>query len=44
MKRAAYDLALLAKELGAPKIVLGGHDWYFALILPCRDHSLTHAL
>ncbi|KAF1833544.1 alpha/beta-hydrolase [Decorospora gaudefroyi] len=27
LKRAADDIAALAKELGAPKIVLGGHDW-----------------
>jgi pimeloyl-ACP methyl ester carboxylesterase len=28
MKRAADDIAELARQLGAPKIVLGGHDWY----------------
>jgi soluble epoxide hydrolase/lipid-phosphate phosphatase len=27
MKRAADDIAALAKELDAPQIVLGGHDW-----------------
>jgi len=27
LKRASDDIAALAKELGAPKIVLGGHDW-----------------
>ncbi|OCK75699.1 alpha/beta-hydrolase [Lepidopterella palustris CBS 459.81] len=26
-KRAADDIAELARQLGAPKIVLGGHDW-----------------
>jgi len=26
-KRAADDIAALAKELNAPRIVLGGHDW-----------------
>ncbi|KAL6150829.1 hypothetical protein ACJBU6_11095 [Exserohilum turcicum] len=27
MKRASDDIAALAKEVGAPKIILGGHDW-----------------
>lgn len=27
-KRAADDIATLAKELNAPRIILGGHDWY----------------
>ncbi|KAF2498045.1 epoxide hydrolase [Lophium mytilinum] len=26
-KRAADDIAELARQLGAPKIILGGHDW-----------------
>jgi len=26
-KRAADDIAALAKEIGASKIILGGHDW-----------------
>jgi soluble epoxide hydrolase/lipid-phosphate phosphatase len=28
LKRASDDIAALAKEVGAPKIILGGHDWY----------------
>ncbi|RAR08130.1 epoxide hydrolase [Stemphylium lycopersici] len=32
IKRAADDIAALAKELNAPRIVLGGHDWYPNLI------------
>jgi soluble epoxide hydrolase/lipid-phosphate phosphatase len=27
LKRASDDIAALAKEVGAPKIILGGHDW-----------------
>ena len=27
-KRAASDIKELARQLGAPRIVLGGHDWY----------------
>ncbi|KAL6704870.1 hypothetical protein ACN47E_007553 [Coniothyrium glycines] len=27
LKRASDDIAALAKELDAPKIILGGHDW-----------------
>jgi len=27
VKRAADDIAELARQLGAPKIILGGHDW-----------------
>lgn len=27
IKRAADDISELAKQLGAPKIILGGHDW-----------------
>ncbi|KAF2197449.1 alpha/beta-hydrolase [Delitschia confertaspora ATCC 74209] len=27
LKRASDDIAELAKQLGAPKIILGGHDW-----------------
>lgn len=27
LKRASDDIAALAKELEAPKIILGGHDW-----------------
>lgn len=26
-KRAADDIKELARQLGAPKIILGGHDW-----------------
>lgn len=32
-KRAADDIAALAKELNAPKIILGGHDWYVVIFL-----------
>ena len=32
-KRAADDMAELARQLGAPKIILGGHDWYAPRIL-----------
>ena len=28
LKRASDDIAALAKEVGASKIILGGHDWY----------------
>jgi len=28
LKRAADDIAALAKQLDAPHIILGGHDWY----------------
>jgi hypothetical protein len=28
LKRASDDIAALAKEVGAPRIILGGHDWY----------------
>ena len=27
LKRASDDIAALARELGAPRIILGGHDW-----------------
>ncbi|KAF1917263.1 Alpha/Beta hydrolase protein [Ampelomyces quisqualis] len=27
LKRASDDIAALAKEVGAPRIILGGHDW-----------------
>jgi hypothetical protein len=27
LKRASDDIAALAKEIGAPQIILGGHDW-----------------
>lgn len=26
-KRASDDFALLAKQLGATKLIIGGHDW-----------------
>ncbi|KAF2834398.1 epoxide hydrolase [Patellaria atrata CBS 101060] len=32
MKRAADDIAELARQLNAPKIVLGGHDWGGAVV------------
>jgi hypothetical protein len=28
LKRASDDIACLARQLGAPKIILGGHDWF----------------
>ncbi|KAL1796314.1 hypothetical protein ACET3X_004854 [Alternaria dauci] len=31
-KRASDDIAALAKELNAPKIILGGHDWGGAVV------------
>jgi pimeloyl-ACP methyl ester carboxylesterase len=31
MKRAADDIAELARQLGVKRIVLGGHDWYVPL-------------
>ncbi|KAH7065902.1 Alpha/Beta hydrolase protein [Paraphoma chrysanthemicola] len=31
-KTASDDIATLAKELGAPKIILGGHDWGGAVV------------
>jgi soluble epoxide hydrolase/lipid-phosphate phosphatase len=27
LKRASDDIAALAKEVNAPQIILGGHDW-----------------
>ena len=40
-KRAADDIAALAKELGAPQIILGGHDWYVLLQFSIRgNHGL----
>lgn len=27
-KRAADDIKELARQLGVPRIILGGHDWY----------------
>lgn len=27
-KRAAADIKELARQLGASRIILGGHDWY----------------
>ncbi|KAI5194132.1 hypothetical protein E4T39_08775 [Aureobasidium subglaciale] len=32
IKRAADDIAELAKQLGAPEIILGGHDWGGAVV------------
>lgn len=32
LKRASDDIAALAKEVGASRIILGGHDWYDDLI------------
>jgi soluble epoxide hydrolase / lipid-phosphate phosphatase len=31
-KRAADDIAELARQLGAPQIILGGHDWGGAIV------------
>ncbi|KAH7117789.1 Alpha/Beta hydrolase protein [Dendryphion nanum] len=32
LKRASDDIAELAKHVGAPKIILGGHDWGGAVV------------
>ena len=41
MKRAADDIAELARQLGAPKIILGGHDWSKRCPLPCSENGLN---
>ncbi|TID15168.1 Alpha/Beta hydrolase protein [Venturia nashicola] len=34
-KRASDDIAELARQLGAPKIILGGHDWGGMVVWRC---------
>lgn len=31
LKRASNDIAEIAKEIAAEKIILGGHDWWVDL-------------
>jgi hypothetical protein len=33
LKSQCEDFYLLAKQLGCEDIILGGHDWYAALLL-----------
>jgi pimeloyl-ACP methyl ester carboxylesterase len=41
-KRAADDIAELARQLGAKQIILGGHDWYVEfLITTSADMLIT---
>ncbi len=36
-KRASDDIKDLARQLGAPKIILGGHDWGGAVVYRCAQ-------
>ncbi|CAN9314431.1 unnamed protein product [Alternaria alternata] len=46
LKRASDDIAALAKEVNAPKIILGGHDWYPDLVSHvfsvCTPYTAPH--
>lgn len=45
-KRAADDIKELARQLGAPKLILGGHDWVSRLrvyIVWSFDRLIYHA-
>lgn len=38
MKRAADDIAELARQLTCPTIILGGHDWGGAVVYRCANY------